>query len=70
MATVEANTVISSGMTASAGVPELCAGDQLTRLEFERRYSAMPNVKKADSLKGKYICRRPFPGSTLVRRPK
>jgi hypothetical protein len=29
------------------GVPELRAGDRLTRAEFERRYAAMPHVKKA-----------------------
>ncbi len=52
MATEEASTAISTGMTAIAGVPELCAGDQLTRLEFERRYSAMPNIKKAELIEG------------------
>ncbi len=52
MATVESSTVISAARTANAGVPELCAGDQLTRVEFERRYAAMPNVKKAELIEG------------------
>ncbi|MCR4413641.1 MAG: Uma2 family endonuclease [Thermoguttaceae bacterium] len=33
-------------------VPELYAGDRLTRVEFERRYSAMPQVKKAELIEG------------------
>ena len=33
-------------------VPELCTGDRLTRPEFERRYSAMPNLKKAELIEG------------------
>jgi Uma2 family endonuclease len=34
------------------GIPELCAGDRLTRDEFERRYSAMPHCKKAELVEG------------------
>jgi Uma2 family endonuclease len=34
------------------GVPTLEAGDRLSRVEFERRYSAMPEVKKAELLEG------------------
>lgn len=33
-------------------VPELRAGDRLTRPEFERRYEAMPHVKKAELIEG------------------
>ena len=33
-------------------VPELAAGDRLTRAEFERRYRAMPAVKKAELIEG------------------
>jgi Uma2 family endonuclease len=33
-------------------VPELVAGDRLTRDEFERRYHAMPHVKKAELIEG------------------
>ena len=34
------------------GVPPLEAGDRLTRAEFERRYLAMPEGKKAELLEG------------------
>jgi Uma2 family endonuclease len=33
-------------------IPMLEPGDRLTRDEFERRYSAMPNVKKAELIEG------------------
>ncbi len=33
-------------------IPPLEAGDQLTRDEFERRYQAMPQVKKAELIEG------------------
>ncbi len=33
-------------------VPELRAGDRLSRAEFERRYAAMPHVKKAELIEG------------------
>jgi hypothetical protein len=33
-------------------VPPLENGDRLTRAEFERRYKAMPNVKKAELIEG------------------
>lgn len=33
-------------------VPELVAGDRLTRDEFERRYLAMPRLKKAELIEG------------------
>jgi len=39
-------------MTTSPRVPALCAGDRLTRSEFERRYSAMPDLKKAEIIEG------------------
>jgi Uma2 family endonuclease len=38
-------------MTKS-GIPPLCAGDRLTRDEFERRYAAMPDCKKAELVEG------------------
>lgn len=34
------------------GVPRLENGDQLTRPEFERRYEAMPHLKKAELIEG------------------
>lgn len=35
-----------------APAPPLENGDRLTRIEFERRYAAMPNVKKAELVEG------------------
>jgi Uma2 family endonuclease len=37
---------------AQSGIPRLCAGDRLTRDEFERRYAAMPDCKKAELVEG------------------
>lgn len=34
------------------GTPPLQTGDRLTRAEFERRYDAMPNLKKAELIEG------------------
>jgi Uma2 family endonuclease len=34
-------------------IPPLENGDRLTRFEFERRYAAMPDVKKAELIEGK-----------------
>jgi Uma2 family endonuclease len=39
-------------MTTSPRVPVLRAGDRLTRDEFERRYAAMPDLKKAELIEG------------------
>ena len=36
----------------SDAVPALANGDHLDRLEFERRYNAMPEVKKAELIEG------------------
>jgi Uma2 family endonuclease len=36
----------------SIRVPELHDGDRLTRAEFERRYQAMPDLKKAELIEG------------------
>ncbi len=33
-------------------IPLLENGDKLTRYEFERRYNAMPNLKKAELIEG------------------
>lgn len=35
-----------------AQIPELQSGDVLSRAEFERRYTAMPHVKKAELIDG------------------
>ncbi len=37
---------------APAAIPPLENGDRLTRREFERRYAAMPQVKKAELIEG------------------
>ena len=33
-------------------LPPLENGDRLTRAEFERRYAAMPEIKKAELIEG------------------
>ena len=49
MATVEMDTI---GPVFGGAVPALSAGDRLTRAEFETRYLAMPEVKKAELIEG------------------
>jgi hypothetical protein len=49
VATVSTQTNL---LGAENGLPPLEAGDRLTRVEFERRYEAMPHVKKAELLEG------------------
>ena len=52
------NAVAISGTTAVSSVeldkalPALENGDRLTRAEFERRYDAMPYLKKAELIEG------------------
>jgi Uma2 family endonuclease len=41
-----------SGRVPLAPIPPLEPGDRLTRDEFERRYEAMPHVKKAELIEG------------------
>ena len=43
---------IAPDAPASRRVPPLRNGDRLTRAEFERRYQAMPDVKKAELIEG------------------
>ena len=43
---------MAPNMTTSPRIPELRAGDVLTRDEFERRYAAMPHVQKAELIEG------------------
>ncbi len=43
-------------------IPPLAAGDRLSRAEFERRYSAMSNLKKAELIEGRVFM--PSPVST------
>lgn len=49
MATVPTSDAPSS---AADRIPELRAGDRLARPEFERRYAAIPQVKKAELVEG------------------
>lgn len=39
-------------MSSSSTLPPLKNGDRLTCAEFERRYAAMPNLKKAELIEG------------------
>jgi len=68
MATVESGVVKPASPTTVGQVPELCAGDRLTRAEFERRYWAMPNVKKAELIEG--VVYIPSPVSQNHARPQ
>ena len=52
----------STENTVSEPVPRLSPGDRMTRDEFERRYAAMPYVKKAELIEG--IVYMPSPVST------
>lgn len=36
-------------------IPPLESGDKLIRTEFERRYDAMPNLKKAELIEGAIV---------------
>jgi len=45
-------TEIANPRVAAEEAPRLMSGDRLTRAEFERRYSAMPDVKKAELIEG------------------
>jgi len=42
----------SNLITPPVTIPLLENGDQLTRIEFERRYQAMPHLKKAELIEG------------------
>ncbi|MCU0778364.1 MAG: Uma2 family endonuclease [Akkermansiaceae bacterium] len=44
--------VLEKPRAVSANPPQLQQGDVLTRTEFERRYAAMPHVKKAELIEG------------------
>lgn len=44
--------ITSTTFSPSSSIPPLENGDKLTRVEFERRYSAMPNLKKAELIEG------------------
>ena len=44
--------VLEKSRGISSATPPLQAGDSLTRTEFERRYAAMPKLKKAELIEG------------------
>ena len=52
---------------AVAGVPPLENGDRLTRCEFERRYAARPDLKKAELIEG--VVYMPSPVSLIHAEP-
>jgi Uma2 family endonuclease len=43
---------INPPVSSQRSMPVLHSGDRLTRTEFERRYNAMPQVKKAELIEG------------------
>ena len=45
-------TIICAMSSSAPPVPALQNGDRLTRDEFERRYEAMPDIKKAELIEG------------------
>ena len=44
--------IATDDRAAGAGTPPLRNGDRLTRAEFERRYAARPDLKKAELIEG------------------
>jgi len=46
------STIIRSSRSRRSEVPRLQSGDRLSRAEFERRYEATPNLKKAELIEG------------------
>ncbi|HEY9853188.1 MAG TPA: Uma2 family endonuclease [Leptolyngbyaceae cyanobacterium] len=44
--------ITSTTFSPTTTLPPLENGDQLTRVEFERRYNAMPDLKKAELIEG------------------
>jgi Uma2 family endonuclease len=52
MVTGYTSDVVTSTQLPVAPIPRLEPGDRLTRAEFERRYEAMPEIKKAELIEG------------------
>ena len=52
MSTVTPTPVTPAPAPSTPAIPPLENGDRLTRDEFERRYDAMPEVKKAELIEG------------------
>jgi Uma2 family endonuclease len=49
---MKAPPTLATPATSAPDVPPLQNGDRLTRIEFERRYEAMPDLKKAELIDG------------------
>ena len=52
MTTARSKPVSANAWPDRQAVPPLANGDQLTRAEFERRWEAMPQLKKAELING------------------
>ncbi len=52
LSTPSIEPIEAAEMQRNGAVPTLENGDRLTRAEFERRYNAMPNLKKAELIEG------------------
>jgi hypothetical protein len=52
-------TPVNPATTPGVAVPPLKEGDRLTRDEFERRYDAMPELKKAELINGVVVMPSP-----------
>src|SRR6266540_7367125 len=50
---------MSQPLAKPRAIPPLENGDRLTRNEFERRYSAMPQIKKAELIEGEVVMGSP-----------
>jgi Uma2 family endonuclease len=59
LATRSTQPVEPSEASSNGAVPPLENGDRLTRAEFERRYDAMPNLKKAELIEGEVFMPSP-----------
>src|SRR4051812_20108352 len=46
------STIPARSRRPAPAIPPLQPGDRLTRAEFERRYDATPNLKKAELIEG------------------
>lgn len=52
MASIQSTPQLPATGGAPSSVPALQNGDHLSREEFERRYAAMPHLKKAELIEG------------------
>ena len=57
---------MSQTQPSSETVPALEPGDRLTRDEFERRYEAMPALKKAELIEGVVYMPSPFASDDMA----